>query len=232
MRAPRQHTNEHPALDALAPAYPAEDGRDNLSQTLESLQLYYSDPTSGSDALIKTREDFEKSEIFDTLELLYRGDTSLSPPPAMDEIFVGLSQLDRQLEENPNSLAAFPEELQELLLRVANRVRDLQETSKGQFSSPEAEHVKERWDARDKSLKETPLDFVQRVYASFLPLGLSRADVNRIDPKLYRALYNWDARGFSVPPDMFSQVRGRWAGQSVTPEEFEIYKKVDSIRKK
>lgn len=50
---------------------------------------------------------------------------------------------------------------------------------------------------------ETPPDFVQRVYGQWLGQGLTRAHVNRLDPKLAAAIYNWLSRPNNVwPPDV------------------------------
>ena len=44
---------------------------------------------------------------------------------------------------------------------------------------------------------------MQRVYGQWLGQGLTRAHVNRLDPKLAAAIYNWLSRPNNVwPPDV------------------------------
>jgi len=39
--------------------------------------------------------------------------------------------------------------------------------------------------------KENPVEFIQRVYAQYMETGLPRAQIKKLDPKLYQALANW-----------------------------------------
>lgn len=56
-------------------------------------------------------------------------------------------------------------------------------------------------DRRDKD--ETPVSFIRRVYGAWLRadgFGLTRADIRKLDQKLYMALSNW-LRHDALPPD-------------------------------
>lgn len=52
----------------------------------------------------------------------------------------------------------------------------------------------ELWAKRDLNMRETASDFTQRVYAPWLGRNLSRKDVARLDPELYKALSVWLTR--------------------------------------
>jgi hypothetical protein len=45
------------------------------------------------------------------------------------------------------------------------------------------------WEKRDRSLKESPSQFISRVYYAYLP-GIVLADIRQLDFKLYRAFQN------------------------------------------
>lgn len=49
----------------------------------------------------------------------------------------------------------------------------------------------EHWHTRDKSKKEPVVDFINRVYRNALDGYFSVSDLNRHDPQLKQALYNW-----------------------------------------
>ena len=49
---------------------------------------------------------------------------------------------------------------------------------------------------------EAPPDFIRRVYAPWVGNGLTKADLRKLDPGLYRALYNWVGRGNALPDDL------------------------------
>ncbi|MDO8381016.1 hypothetical protein [Phenylobacterium sp.] len=55
--------------------------------------------------------------------------------------------------------------------------------------------------ASDKLAGETPPSFIKRHYDPWLGEGLTRADIRRLDPKLYEALANWLKR-HSMPDDL------------------------------
>jgi hypothetical protein len=58
----------------------------------------------------------------------------------------------------------------------------------------------EAWaDRRDR--RETPVDFIRRVYSPWLGHGLNQADIRRIDRKLYMSLHNW-LRTRTLPDDL------------------------------
>jgi len=52
----------------------------------------------------------------------------------------------------------------------------------------------ETWTDRDLNKRETPPDFIRRVYAPWVGKGLSRKDLKQLDPSLYRALSVWLTR--------------------------------------
>lgn len=60
----------------------------------------------------------------------------------------------------------------------------------------------EFWDERDKSKKETPVDFIKRVYAEVLTGWFTVADLKQADPKLYRAYYNWQCSAKNPRPSL------------------------------
>lgn len=49
----------------------------------------------------------------------------------------------------------------------------------------------ELWEERNKNLKETPKDFIIRVYGGWINEGFARPNLKNTDPKLYAAYYSW-----------------------------------------
>lgn len=52
-------------------------------------------------------------------------------------------------------------------------------------------HPSEYWTKRDKSLKESPIDFIKRVYAPVLNGFFTTSDLKASDGTLYTAFYTW-----------------------------------------
>lgn len=175
-------------------------------------------------------ESFANSGSDSTLRILVER-PSVPDTPIVDDHYSSLRLLKDDLETRPEMVS---EDARRLIIELSdvlrNQVAEVFDTP--EYIAPTKENVSEFWDTRDKSLKETPLDFIKRVYGSFMSCGLSKSDVNRVDPKLYRALYNWAGRGFSIPSDLFSEKRGRWARHSISPEDIEIFKKVNALKRK
>lgn len=189
----------------------------------------------------KKREDGSKKNsnqsVIHNLGGLFRGSEDLEPPIFMEGLFDSLSAVETNLDRDADTLQALPDDLQDLLVRVADRVRDLRSQAVLDSEVPALGNITEFWDERDKSLKESPLEFVQRVYADYIFAGISKADIKRADPKLYRAIYNWAARGNSIPAELFSSKstlgrKRRWDSEAVSEQDIEIYRKVDAIRKR
>lgn len=89
----------------------------------------------------------------------------------------------------------------------------------------------ELWRNRDKSLKETPVTFITRVYAPWIGRGLQRGILRHFDADLYTALYNWARRsGNEIPEDLVPRTYKHRGDVDVLPEEVEIYKKVNAVR--
>jgi hypothetical protein len=54
----------------------------------------------------------------------------------------------------------------------------------------------------DRQKDETPPAFIKRVYGEWERKGLTKNLIRKLDPPLYRALYNWTARGNEMPADL------------------------------
>lgn len=240
MPDPMANENEdaHPAIAVLGHAYPKRTQKRQGSEiastcseeVLASLKLSYADPMTGTQLQIKTKEDFEKTEVFSSLSLLYRGVEGLSPSLNMDEITAGLSALDRQLDADPNTVKALPENLRAILVSVASRVLAAQEVVAEHFQPPGTQDVKERWPERDKSLKESPIQFAERVYARWIGKGLERGHLRHIDPKLYKAIDNWSQKpGNSIPEDLLPSSYKHYGDIAPTELDQEIYNKRSAL---
>jgi hypothetical protein len=54
------------------------------------------------------------------------------------------------------------------------------------------------WENREKK-DESPVTFIKREYAQWLGKGICRADIRRLDKKLYEALYAWIGKSGGMP---------------------------------
>lgn len=62
-----------------------------------------------------------------------------------------------------------------------------------------------KWDERDLNKHKTPPDFIKDIYQPYIGKGLILADIQHIDGKLYRALYNWlRSENNSLPNELLS----------------------------
>ena len=89
--------------------------------------------------------------------------------------------------------------------------------------------VTETWKSRDKSLKESVPEFIQRVYGDFLWKGLTRAHL-RIDSSLYTGLSNW-LRNNNLP-DWLDLPKARLDVPVFTPsaEDLEKTRVINALR--
>lgn len=82
----------------------------------------------------------------------------------------------------------------QVMITFALSTEATQRTTKLPDSAPE------KWLER-KNKKETPFDFVKRVYAPFIGRGLTRPHIKAIDLSLYNAIKSWKSNGGSIPED-------------------------------
>lgn len=69
--------------------------------------------------------------------------------------------------------------------------------------------AKQQWLKRNRSVKQTPVDFIRSVYGDRLGLGFTQADLKACDQSLYFALHQWlqksdpnTGQRNTVPPDV------------------------------
>ena len=125
-----------------------------------------------------------------------------TPPPGTDLVPAGpLANLYRvaaidqfsRLEEDPT----IPErEKLHALYDVLNNLLDV--IYRLSRSAPET--APELWLERANKF-ESVFDFIERVYGRFLQRGLKKSDLRRLDPSLYKALFNW-SRSHKGNPDL------------------------------
>lgn len=99
------------------------------------------------------------------------------------------------------------------------------------------DYVKERWLVH-RIGEDTPVSFIQRVYARWLGSGLSKSHIREVDPQLYRAFYNWAARhelpdGFSLPTqrEVSDAVVAQATGQLLGNNDFDPLANSSQARK-
>lgn len=89
---------------------------------------------------------------------------------------------------------------QDLVSQVADLLRplvaeQLEREVAGQLVPPPLpDSAPERWKDRDSARSENPVQFIRRVYAPWVGNGLTRPDLARLDPPLYKALGVWSHR--------------------------------------
>jgi hypothetical protein len=98
---------------------------------------------------------------------------------------VALSEQLQRFEEDP----ALPH--QEKLVTLNAVLADLMGVV-DRLSRPAPERAPERWASRDAQKSNEGIDaFIARVYASFVPRGMTMAHLRRTDPQAHRAWYDW-----------------------------------------
>ena len=192
------------------------------------------------------RQDIENIAIIDKyakLEGYIQWQKRRQPLSLMQRLTLELRALEEQSKHpNHTPLHSMNQETQDLILTLADRIRSIrltEQTEAQPFTTkslervtpplPTAAHISETWVNRSDASREageTPLDFFKRVYAPWVGV-ITKADVRRIDPKLYRAFYNFK----TVPSDdALPNSVGRWDGQVVTERDKEIYSKVIALQ--
>lgn len=68
-----------------------------------------------------------------------------------------------------------------------------------EFALPQTAPV--LWEDRDRNKREKCIDFVRNTYGKWLGLGLRRADLQKLDPSLYRTLSTFYSRN-GIPDDL------------------------------
>jgi tetratricopeptide (TPR) repeat protein len=77
------------------------------------------------------------------------------------------------------------------------------------------DRARPKWDT-DREQDEDPARFAARAYAHEVAAGtLHRGIIHREDPSLYRALYNWLARGNKLPDDFDLPTKSEWNDRQV-----------------
>lgn len=69
------------------------------------------------------------------------------------------------------------------------------------LSQTAPETAPEFWLERSNK-SESVFDFIERVYGKYVKKGLKKSDLRRLDPSLYKALFNW-SRNHKGNPDLF-----------------------------
>ncbi len=96
--------------------------------------------------------------------------------------------------------------------------------------------------SKHKQPGDTPPAFIARHYGPWLGRGLTRPDVNRLDPQLYRALYNWLQRGNELPKGFqlptLEETNDKWAERvrrgeaSVSGDSSELARVASALRRR
>lgn len=88
---------------------------------------------------------------------------------------------------------------------------------------------------KDKQPGDTPPDFIQRHYGCWIGKGFARNDLRRLDPQLYRALYNWQRtnklpEGLDLPTK--SESIARTGSEEPPPETVEAMRLAWRLQKR
>lgn len=123
--------------------------------------------------------------------------------------------LDAELEkliENPR-LSSFQilDEMVEKLTAI------LEDKGVVEFDLAQVDSDIDKWIPRKSIEFETPPEFAERVYGGYR--GITRADIQYIDARLYKALNNWEANGKSFPEN-FSIPKLKDQLSKVKPSEY------------
>lgn len=152
--------------------------------------------------------------------------------PVQNGINKDLSKLLLELDQG--GVEDIHPELSALICQVAERIQLRRSVgpieSYEDFVPPTLSDISyETWINRDKSKKETPPDFILRVYSKWLGRGLLRSHI-KIDKNLYQALSNWLRK--NKMPDFLPlpNERNFHRGEDITDADLEAFKKVQAFR--
>ena len=181
----------------------------------------------------KSPQRLDNKEFVNKLRVLLQGSSHPSIKNSMHEVSSRFRDFEAAKYASDEELNRLPPDLQDLILTLADRIRSIrlseQTSERSAPPLPTAEDISETWVNRStesREVGETPLDFFMRVYAPWVGV-ITKADVRRIDPKLYRAFYNFR----TVPSDdVLPNSVGRWDGQVITERDKEIYSKVIALQ--
>lgn len=88
-------------------------------------------------------------------------------------------------------------------------------------------HARLQWEDRDRSLKETPIEFIAKVYEKRLGCGFTQADLKAVDLGLYNALHQWlqktDPQAGQlnrIPPTVDLPTLAEWNARRLAQLEF------------
>jgi hypothetical protein len=107
-----------------------------------------------------------------------------------------LNEVATLMKSEPQVDSKSLEQLTRLQLRLKIPTKRVQFRTNAFPDTPPA-----RWLVRENR-KETPIDFIRRVYYPWLGKGLSRSHIRHLDKSLYLALYKFLAEGGEIPPDI------------------------------
>lgn len=112
-----------------------------------------------------------------------------------------MNELVSTAEQEPTVDSILRGALRELQLRLQFAVSG--NSSLGPLPLPSK--APELWTERKK--RESPVEFIQRVYGQWLDVGLSTDLIRRLDFSLYTAYYRFKSLGGHIPPDFVLKTR-------------------------
>ena len=94
------------------------------------------------------------------------------------------------------------------------------------FDPPTREDIPEFWLNRNRHKRETPPEFIQRVYSEWLGKGLLQTHVRALDKGLYMAFYKWLQHNEFPTWLILPKKNMSRKGVEISHGDIEIYKKV------
>jgi hypothetical protein len=124
------------------------------------------------------------------------------PPVTQSEIAHARTGLPHRLEQPLKEVRRFFKrvmsdhelEYEDLFFLARELTRDYADARVHDVAHPLPVAAPELWSSRDLNRRETPADFILRVYDRWIGHGLTRKDIKELDPDLYRALSVWVTR--------------------------------------